>query len=402
MGKRRRAHNGHGDPTTAAAGSPGPKDPPAADAVEDQAVDAVAGVATSEEGATASNRRAWPRAPIEAAISLTSQHNLYAGIANDISEGGVFVATYQPLPVGSEVAIDLSFEAVGGPRLLVNGEVRWHRGDTPSGDAAPGMGLRFLDLREEARQWIAEFVRQREPEFFDDPAEGAANRRVLPTSELAAATSRGTGAAAHSKLWFGLGLAGLLGLVFAAALTMFRGPTAPQPRALPAAARPNDAPAAATAPTTPAAATPADARTPPQSSTPAPVAAAKAPPSTPAAGPTAAASPTTAGPATAASPATEPGVLVATRLRSCFPGSTTPIELKVALFVQPTGKVVRGFVTTRRGVPLAPAVTRCTRDQLRAMALPFTLPRADFVEWTVSLTSGGARAKLIKPRSLAR
>lgn len=392
MGKKRRAHNGNGDATTGAAESPRPEDPPATGAVEDRAVDTVAGVAASEEGATASNRRAWARAPIEAAISLTSQHNLYAGIANDISEGGVFVATYQPLPVGSEVAIDLSFEAVGGPRLLVNGEVRWHRGDTPSGDAAPGMGLRFLDLRAEARQWIAEFVRQREPEFFDDPAEAAANRRVLPTSELAAATSRGTGAAAHSKLWFGLGLAGLLGLVFAVALTMFRGPTAPPPRALPAAARPNDPLAAATAPTTPAAATPADARTPPQPSTPAPVAAAKAPPSTPAAGPTAA----------AASPTTEPGMLVAARLRPCFPGPTTPIELKVALFVQPTGKVVRGFVTTRRGVPLAPAVTRCTRDALRALALPLTLPRADFVEWTVSLTSGGTRAKLIRPRSLAR
>lgn len=391
MGKRRRAHNGNGDPTTAAAGSPGPEDPPTADAVEDQAVDAVAGVATSEEGATASNRRAWPRAPIEAAISLTSQHNLYAGIANDISEGGVFVATYQPLPVGAEVAIDLSFEAVGGPRLLVNGEVRWHRGDTPSGDAAPGMGLRFLDLREEARQWIAEFVRQREPEFFDDPAEGAANRRVLPTAELAAATSRGTGAAAHSKLWFGLGLAGLLGLVFAVALTMFRGPTAPPPRALPAAARVDDRSAAVGAPNSPAAATRSDEATKPPPGQAAPVAAAEAQPQDPA-----------VAPASAAPPAVEPGMLVAARLRPCFPGPTTPIELKVALFVQPTGKVVRGFVTTRRGAPLAPAVTRCTRDALRALALPLTLPRAGFVEWTISLTSGGARAKLIRPRSLAR
>ncbi|MBK6849928.1 MAG: TIGR02266 family protein [Proteobacteria bacterium] len=386
MSKQRRARNGREAVTPAEGATALPGDPIAASS-------SPAGAAgeSAEPAVDPADRRACPRAPIEAEISLTSEHNLYAGIANDISEGGVFVATYQPLPVGTEVAIELSFEGVGGPRLRVNGEVRWHRGDKVASRAAPGMGLRFIDLQDDLRQWIAEFVRQREPEFFDETPETAASRRGLPTAELAAAASRGSGAAAHSRLLLGLAMAVLLGLVGTVAFTMFRGPAATPPRAARAAAQAS--PAAEPGPT-PAASNAAA----PDDDSPAAGDDAQRRPAKEA--PTNEAAPA-AQPAAPTAKAVDPGLIVAERLRSCFGRITASVELKAALFVQPTGRVVRGFVTTRRGTPLAADLLRCTRERVAKLQLPLTLPRADFVEWQLTLAPTGARATLTKPRRLA-
>ncbi len=68
---------------------------------------------------------------------------LYAQMAN-ISEGGLFVKTHVPLPLGSRVRIRL-----GGAEedLEVSAEVVWRRAageDAPGED--PGMGLRFEPL----------------------------------------------------------------------------------------------------------------------------------------------------------------------------------------------------------------------------------------------------------------
>ncbi|MBK8479865.1 MAG: PilZ domain-containing protein [Proteobacteria bacterium] len=379
--------------------------------------DQAEGAGPELDGTDPADRRSCPRAPIEAEISLTSEHNLYAGIANDISEGGVFVATYQPLPVGTAVAIELSFESIGGPRVLVNGEVRWHRGDGVTSRAAPGMGLRFLDLQDDFRAWIADFVRQREPEFFEETPETAGSRRVLPTAELAAAASRGSGAAAHSKLLFSLGLVGLLGLVGAVAMTMLRGPAVPPPRAAARAtqeeggtptlarAAEGDRQGRAGAKTEPGASTAQGAKA---TSLEVAESAAKVAAPAKAAEPAKVVEPAAkvAAPAKVTAPAkpakaTDPGLVVAAHLRPCFKPISKAVDLKVALYVESAGRVVRGFVTGLRGTVLAASVVSCARERVRGLQLPLTLPRADFVEWRLTLEPTEARATLVKPRRLA-
>jgi uncharacterized protein (TIGR02266 family) len=112
-------------------------------------------------------RRRIPRARLVTELSLYSGSNFYAGFTEDISEGGVFVASYAMLPVGAQVAIELALP--GGFEIRATGTVRWLRGsaDEVEGSEPPGMGVELSAIAEEDRLLIREFVQNRQPYFFD-------------------------------------------------------------------------------------------------------------------------------------------------------------------------------------------------------------------------------------------
>lgn len=112
-------------------------------------------------------RRRAPRAFLAAEVTFSSTDNFYNGFTEDVSEGGLFVATYDLQPVGT--SMDLEFTLPTAHTVRVEGEVRWvrdPRDETP--DAPPGMGIRFGELRPEDLEAIQSFVRQREPLFYDE------------------------------------------------------------------------------------------------------------------------------------------------------------------------------------------------------------------------------------------
>jgi uncharacterized protein (TIGR02266 family) len=112
-------------------------------------------------------RRDMTRVPMQAVVDLSSDTNLFTGFSTNVSEGGLFVATVNVLPVGTPV--DLSFGLPDGTRLTVQGEVRWTReinDRTP--EVFPGVGVRFLDLSEGAASALHRFVTSREPLFYPD------------------------------------------------------------------------------------------------------------------------------------------------------------------------------------------------------------------------------------------
>ncbi len=81
-------------------------------------------------------------------VYLEGEHGMGLGIARNISEGGMFVETRAPQPIGSQVRI--TFPADGGEMSAI-AEVRYvcHLlGRTPVADRGPlalrGMGVRFL------------------------------------------------------------------------------------------------------------------------------------------------------------------------------------------------------------------------------------------------------------------
>ena len=81
-------------------------------------------------------------------VYLEGEHGMGLGIARNISEGGMFVETRAPQPIGSQVRI--TFPADGGEMSAI-AEVRYvcHLlGRTPVSDRGPlalrGMGVRFL------------------------------------------------------------------------------------------------------------------------------------------------------------------------------------------------------------------------------------------------------------------
>ena len=98
---------------------------------------------------------------------MTSENNFYAGVTDNVSAGGVFVATYQPPAMGSEVEVHLALE--GKSPLALRGIVCWVRAIEAASDFAPaGCGLRWVNLSPEAEKLIGSFVGRRDTILHDD------------------------------------------------------------------------------------------------------------------------------------------------------------------------------------------------------------------------------------------
>lgn len=110
-------------------------------------------------------RRVAPRTELQADVSLYSETNFWAGFTEDISEGGLFVATYELLAIGTQT--ELVFELPTGHEVRTRAEVRWHR-QTSGSETMPGMGLRFIDLSPEDHRVIQGFVKHRSPLLWDE------------------------------------------------------------------------------------------------------------------------------------------------------------------------------------------------------------------------------------------
>jgi hypothetical protein len=109
---------------------------------------------------------------VEAALGAHSPTNFYKGLSgNDVIEsGGIFIATYQILPIGTPLMVRVSLP--GGYEFDAQAVVRWTReapNSGPSGqEVPPGFGAQFTQITPEGRQLVYRYVRNREPLFHDD------------------------------------------------------------------------------------------------------------------------------------------------------------------------------------------------------------------------------------------
>jgi len=106
-----------------------------------------------------SERRVYERIDVEWSVDCeTDETFLYASITN-ISEMGIFVATHEPLEVGTRLTLRFALPGDQAPFILL-GQVQWVNpirmlSDNPN----PGMGIRFVDLSSENRERIINSVR---------------------------------------------------------------------------------------------------------------------------------------------------------------------------------------------------------------------------------------------------
>ncbi len=105
-----------------------------------------------------------PREKVEANVGATTESNFFVGFSGEISEGGVFVATYTTLPIGTHVEVFVTLP--GGYEATIPGLVLFVR-DPMDMDSEPGMGVQFENLSKEARELVLRFIRKRPPLFFD-------------------------------------------------------------------------------------------------------------------------------------------------------------------------------------------------------------------------------------------
>jgi len=113
------------------------------------------------------NQRTAQRIDVEIEVTLTGPHTFFSGLKMDISEGGVFVATHQIFPIGTEFRMILF---LGKEKLEIDSLVVWVRGEDSamiSGEE-PGMGLKFIKLDSRSLAVISEFLKKREPILYDD------------------------------------------------------------------------------------------------------------------------------------------------------------------------------------------------------------------------------------------
>ncbi|MBW2702391.1 MAG: TIGR02266 family protein [Deltaproteobacteria bacterium] len=112
------------------------------------------------------NQRSSPRANVVVDVAMHSDNNFFMGLTENLSEGGLFLATYDDIPLGTELALSLNLPE--HRTIQTRGVVCWVREYTQyTKDLAPGVGLRFLDLAETDQFAIREFIRRRDPILYD-------------------------------------------------------------------------------------------------------------------------------------------------------------------------------------------------------------------------------------------
>ncbi|MDJ0765269.1 MAG: TIGR02266 family protein [Myxococcota bacterium] len=115
----------------------------------------------------AAERRRAPRIAIEADIGFQSDTNFFMGFTEDISTGGLFIATYDVREKGSLLSVN--FTLPDGHLISAQGIVRWVREyNETTPDIVPGMGVQFEDLDPNDKEMIYHFIEKRPPIFYDE------------------------------------------------------------------------------------------------------------------------------------------------------------------------------------------------------------------------------------------
>jgi uncharacterized protein (TIGR02266 family) len=125
------------------------------------------------------DRRRHPRFMLELAITMQGENNFYTGLSEDVSEGGIFIATHHLLPIGTVVVLSFTLPGASAP-ITVEGTVQWVRGPDATARAenvfggdrryaagvTPGMGIRFCGVERASVAEIRAFMSKRRPDFY--------------------------------------------------------------------------------------------------------------------------------------------------------------------------------------------------------------------------------------------
>jgi len=110
-----------------------------------------------EPGLSLRENRRYPRATLRAIVDLEDDLSSISGIAENISEGGVFVATYRRYRPGDPLRLRIQLD--GEEPLEIRCRVAWVRTESGTiGTKPTGVGLQFLHVDEAARRRIRTIV----------------------------------------------------------------------------------------------------------------------------------------------------------------------------------------------------------------------------------------------------
>jgi uncharacterized protein (TIGR02266 family) len=127
-----------------------------------------AGDGAHASGATgAAEARQHLRHNVELEVTMESETNFYLGLTENVSEGGLFIATHVLKPLGTQMEVSFKLPDAAEP-IKVMGTVRWVREYSETSDTSPGLGVRFEHLGPEHTEQIRRFLAARDPLFYDE------------------------------------------------------------------------------------------------------------------------------------------------------------------------------------------------------------------------------------------
>lgn len=92
-------------------------------------------------------RRATPRVPTQLEVQFENDQAIGSMLMTNLSRGGLFIPTYSPLPIGSELKLRIRIDDPE-TEIVVVGEVASHNLGPRLEMARAGMGIRFKGLSE--------------------------------------------------------------------------------------------------------------------------------------------------------------------------------------------------------------------------------------------------------------
>ena len=135
----------------------------------------------------ADDQRNDDRVETEIRIAYRTVGSFLSDYALNLSKGGVFIHTDNPLP--PKTMVRLVFSLPGVPVLFdVSGRVRWSQQEFDEGDELPGMGIEFVHLEEKVAKWLEAHVDKLRAEV---PEDGRQQKKARPLIEVR--TTSGSG-----------------------------------------------------------------------------------------------------------------------------------------------------------------------------------------------------------------
>jgi type IV pilus assembly protein PilZ len=107
-------------------------------------------------------RREEPRVDVDIEVRYRTAQEFLSAYARNISGGGIFVRTPQPLPLNHSVRLRFTLPGIAH-RFEVKGIVVWSNPASSRSSLPSGMGIKLVDLDPHSRGLIAEFVKAKFP-----------------------------------------------------------------------------------------------------------------------------------------------------------------------------------------------------------------------------------------------
>jgi type IV pilus assembly protein PilZ len=105
-------------------------------------------------------RRASPRAEFVVRVNYQTIDSLFSEFARNINDGGIFVETDTPQPIGTSVELEFKLPGADQPIEVIGNVVRSISADQVESDGAAGMGIEFENLDSDVRQQINEIIQK--------------------------------------------------------------------------------------------------------------------------------------------------------------------------------------------------------------------------------------------------